>query len=447
MSKLRIIKYLKAQTPLPQGYTQLEYIQSSGTQYINTYITTKDTHRFDLKFRYITQLSGYNNIMGARSSDGSTSRDQISFARSAGQVWAGWGAQQYEYPISQILLNTDYICSFDKNSFVLNNVVVGTGSQYCGTFENGQLHMYLFCRNQGGTQANMSNSRIYYWKCYEGETLVSNLIPAKNSSNVLGMYDTIRNQFYTNAGSGTFIAGPEVPYSYIQKTSLIGKKNNLVPPQYKEIDYLQSSGTQYIDLGFYANQNYGLYLKYQYYTLSSSYSGRLFGVRTGAGGFNAFGYTGTSAGTLDPNTVFYYSSNQVTLIGETEAIRIDTNIHTLNWNTSLDYRCTFDGVVMSLTGETTAFNHTMTTNMFRAYNNSSYATPAPARIYECSIYNNGHLIHEYVPVKRISDSKVGIYDVIGNEFLTNSGTGDFVAGPEKQIITTYSGLRVIETEN
>ena len=42
--------------------------------------------------------------------------------------------------------------------------------------------------------------------------LVRNFIPAKrNSDNVLGLYDLVNNVFYTNAGSGTFIAGPEVP--------------------------------------------------------------------------------------------------------------------------------------------------------------------------------------------------------------------------------------------
>ena len=39
-------------------------------------------------------------------------------------------------------------------------------------------------------------------------TLVRDFIPAKNASGVVGMYDTVSGQFFTNQGSGDFIAGP-----------------------------------------------------------------------------------------------------------------------------------------------------------------------------------------------------------------------------------------------
>ena len=41
--------------------------------------------------------------------------------------------------------------------------------------------------------------------------LVFNGIPARRDSDgVLGIYDTVSNNFFTNAGTGTFIAGPEL---------------------------------------------------------------------------------------------------------------------------------------------------------------------------------------------------------------------------------------------
>ena len=51
---------------------------------------------------------------------------------------------------------------------------------------------------------------MYACKIYNSGTLVRNLIPAKNSSGVIGLYDIANSAFYTNAGSGTFTAGAEI---------------------------------------------------------------------------------------------------------------------------------------------------------------------------------------------------------------------------------------------
>ena len=51
---------------------------------------------------------------------------------------------------------------------------------------------------------------LYFCKITNSGELVRNLVPAKNSSGVVGMYDTVNNVFYTNAGTVTFTAGPEI---------------------------------------------------------------------------------------------------------------------------------------------------------------------------------------------------------------------------------------------
>lgn len=76
---------------------------------------------------------------------------------------------------------------------------------------------YIFGTNRGGTFNEPSdNLSVYYCKIYDNGTLIRNFIPAKrNSDNVLGLYDIVNSKFYTNAGTGTFIAGPEkTPWRY-----------------------------------------------------------------------------------------------------------------------------------------------------------------------------------------------------------------------------------------
>lgn len=43
----------------------------------------------------------------------------------------------------------------------------------------------------------------------------------------------------------------------------------------------------------------------------------------------------------------------------------------------------------------------------------------------CKIYVNGTLAHDYYPALRTADSKPGMYDIIGNSFKTNAGSGEF----------------------
>ena len=54
--------------------------------------------------------------------------------------------------------------------------------------------------------------KMYYFKLYDSSgILVRDYIPVRRDSDgVLGMYDLVNGVFYSNAGTGTFIAGPEV---------------------------------------------------------------------------------------------------------------------------------------------------------------------------------------------------------------------------------------------
>jgi hypothetical protein len=50
------------------------------------------------------------------------------------------------------------------------------------------------------------------------------------------------------------------------------------------------------------------------------------------------------------------------------------------------------------------------------------------KLYSFKLYDNGTLIRNYIPAKRASDSVIGLYDTVNNEFYENAGTGTFIAG-------------------
>jgi hypothetical protein len=77
-----------------------------------------------------------------------------------------------------------------------------------------QNPIYLFATSGYYESLYNSKGRIYYVKIYvDSENLSFNGIPARRDSDgELGLYDTVTNTFFTNAGSGEFIAGPVASY-------------------------------------------------------------------------------------------------------------------------------------------------------------------------------------------------------------------------------------------
>ena len=219
--------FIKTPTILPSGYTQLEYLQSSGTQYINTnmfYTHVKATYEI------MSVGSTYIAIFGSRTS--SSSSNQFAFGYAAHQSPKLW---RFDYENEHQALDSPTVgtelpwdgkhtISIDSNngSILIDNNLINLG--FPASIEASTvLPLYLFALNTNGTAGEIGNTRIYSFKLYDTnfnfmiEKPILNLVPARNSSGALGMYDTIGGKFYTNAGTGTFIAGPNVnPWKQIK---------------------------------------------------------------------------------------------------------------------------------------------------------------------------------------------------------------------------------------
>ena len=85
---------------------------------------------------------------------------------------------------------------------------------YTGTFSSAPVstvNIVIFAQNNGGKIKYYSSYQNYSFKITQDNTLVRNFIPARrNSDNVVGMWDTVSQTFFTNSGTGTFVAGPVV---------------------------------------------------------------------------------------------------------------------------------------------------------------------------------------------------------------------------------------------
>ena len=196
---------------LPSGYTELEYIESTGTQYIDTGIVGKSGVSVEAKFMLATDANG--SLFGNRQSDNTRFWPAMWFKNSGSSVWQWNTTVNVDTVTGTVNKNTLYTTYFVSNSsgwtFDVNGERVSSGTQVGSNTNN----MWMFGTNDGRTNTLQYPfvGKAYYAKIWQNGTLVRNLIPAKrDSDSVVGMYDTVNNVFYTNKGTGTFTAGPVV---------------------------------------------------------------------------------------------------------------------------------------------------------------------------------------------------------------------------------------------
>lgn len=186
-----------------------------------------------------------------------------------------------------------------------------------------------------------------------------------------------------------------------------------LPSGYRELSYIKSSGTQYIDTGFKPNQNTRLVLHCN--IINSGDTMFVFGSRVA--------YQNTAfALHIEGGIIKDHYAN--TVLAST--IR-DNGQHTIDKNKNVT---TIDGT--SYTHETATFQSSYNLQLFSLNQSGSIESRRVSMsIYSCKIYDNGTLIRDFVPAKRTSDSVVGLYDVVNDVFYTNDGTGTFIG-----VITT-----------
>ena len=183
---------LNKQRGLPSGYTELTYIQSSGTQYIDTGFKANQNTKMVLDCE-ITYGTGWIMIAG-------------SYDSGAHYSWWAKASQMYVYYVSanKNVVGTSgrMMLTADKNTWTAGaNAMSFTASTFAATSP-----IYLCSVNGGGSYEN-ATMKIYSCKIYDNGTLVRDFVPCKNASGVVGLYDMVNGTFYSNAGSGSFSPG------------------------------------------------------------------------------------------------------------------------------------------------------------------------------------------------------------------------------------------------
>ena len=182
---------------LPSGYTELEYIESTGTQYINTgYIPTANT-KVTMDFQLTAAGSANVCLFGVVG--------QFSFRWfGRGSVFRSNGANNVDFPKG--------IPALDRHSVEKTATKATLDKTKSVTTAVGNVSNTLYLLAQRGPSAaqNFSRAKLYSCQIYENNALIKDFVSCKTASGAVGLYDTVEGQFYANAGTGTFTSGPEI---------------------------------------------------------------------------------------------------------------------------------------------------------------------------------------------------------------------------------------------
>lgn len=177
---------------LPDDYIQLEYIQSNGNQWIDT------------------GIKGETRWVGCGQSSQNTTKSQtLLITQGGGNVGTFYGSvgNGNKWTLKGSPYSTNYDITSKQNFDILFKT---TGPS--GTIGDTSVNITTSCTLSANWIISCERTTTYpyigkIWplKAYQQGILVRNFIPSKRKSdNVIGMYDMVSRQFFTNSGTGSF---------------------------------------------------------------------------------------------------------------------------------------------------------------------------------------------------------------------------------------------------
>ena len=205
----QISDYLLAiNAKVPYGYTELEYIESDGTQYIDTGFIPNTDYTHKIVFNMLNTGTGGEYLCGTNTTYGRSGNVKAYDSKIVG-IYAGT-TSAIDISNSGALLQTTtpntLVMNLKSNAaseVFLNGTDISSGQVVPVTSTSKLYLFHLQALSTGGAHA-----RIYNDKIYQNGSLIRNFVPAKNSSGIVGMYDTVSGTFFTDAAGGNFTAGP-----------------------------------------------------------------------------------------------------------------------------------------------------------------------------------------------------------------------------------------------
>ncbi len=385
---------------LPAGYTPISCIRSTGTQFISTGIAATSDTVVEMAF------SGLKPVVNTAlfGLDTWSNHDYLVDILAGGLYFYGHPDGTLILPLADFDTAATYRLSIAGGWLYFNPAGepqrILEDENSLSAAQNREI--FLFGINNATPRRSSFSLQSFKILTANGE-LLRDYQPCRTPDGEAGLWDHVEGVFYGNEGTGHFY-GPD--------------EEGLA------LNYIRSSGTQYIKTGFDAQTNTKLELDFGQVVAQASAAdnGAIFGKGAwtnkcylfdilkgkfsywGGGAYPGYGTDANSAPLIAPNDRYLVKvgDSRVTLVtnGGDPLMSSDAN-----------------DIANAKTGDLTFFAL------------STGAHPAQYSFYSAKIWDGtGALVRDLVPWRN-DDGRVGLIDrANGNAFLGNSGSGDFSYG-------------------
>lgn len=182
----------------PQIVNFVNYIQSNGTQFIDSeYVPNQDT-RVVAEVEFATR-SSTSALFGSRQS---SSARQFQFVTSGGYYRTDYNTTIVN--LTNANISGKFYVDKNKNVTDLNGAYSNTHTYASFTCPG---NMYIFATNNNGSVYALAVAKLYSMQIYDNDVLVRDFWPCYDPDGIACLYDKVEKKYYYNAGTGEFIAG------------------------------------------------------------------------------------------------------------------------------------------------------------------------------------------------------------------------------------------------
>ena len=389
--------------------SEVEYIRSTGTQYFDMGLKLTNNNEVEMSY-YSTDKS--SNIFGAR--EGADSKNFMgSVGSSTNNVYIDFNDSDYSLYRAQVgssftsnkikvIVNKDFRGVYD----IAGKVAKKTNTTVCNDVFTCSTNAYILAASGSPYFSAKLKCDFYNCKVRDGGVLIRNFIPVRIGTTGY-LYDKVSGQMYSNQGTGDFVLGTDV-----------SDLSNVY-----EVEYLQSSGTQWIDLEVPLKVS-GFKYSIKFEVLDPSvttliFSGRAYTDSTKSGSLSLFIVSSNFR-------TDYFGTSTVTSLQALQNILYEINYSNGITNINgIDYTTPQGSGVLSAE----------TVYLFGGHRTgvSGLEYSASIKLYYAKIWQDNQVVFDLIPVRI---GQVGyLYNRVTGELFSNSGTGDFTYGNDiKQII-------------
>lgn len=448
---------------LPEGYEQVEYVATTGTQYFDTGYIAKTNTIFIVEAAQ-ADVSNDMAFLGSQYDNG------------YGDGWIVWlsrNGRDYQYiesvyanrnfswdNITQtgVAMNQKALYQIDRWGIRVNHNQLRWEDYLTGRPQTNSSIILFGMKRGGSVDSRVWIGKLYYCRIYETDPtmvpkLVREFVPCVHNG-VAGIYETVTDTFIAPSylyGSDPLSTGAVGSYN-IKKDDLKYRYHRYtVPDEYQLVDYIESNGKQYINTKYMMKQSDFVLLEATLKTGEADYE-EIFGIRqyvlhSVQNEYMALSRWGDRAfyPSFSKSSNTEYTMDYIPQRGDDTAGTRHIGL----------YMYKKYGMFTDATGDITLqsqFSGNITTIApgplfifdinccdaqhpeqpgYIAFAGSYDVRPCHMFLHKFYVYDsNGDLVHAYLPCYRKSDNVAGLVDVIDGSFYTNQYENgeDFVVG-------------------